>query len=103
MFEINEAEALKALKEYNLANKGNPAKYGRLMLDRSTGEVWCDVFCDLGRNAVTNYKSKAIIDLAKAMSDRSRYYDFTVTKANIAGCIKRLCEEWEEQEKEREN
>ena len=98
MFEINETEALKALKEYNIANKGDPARYGRLMLDRSTGEVWCDVFYDLGHNDVTHYKSEAIIDLAKAMSDRSRYYDFTVTKANIVDCIKKLSEEWEERE-----
>lgn len=100
MFEINEAEVLKALKEYNLANKGDPAKYGRLMLDRFTGEVWCDVFCDLGRNSVTNYKSKAIIDLAKAMSNRSRYYDFTVTKSNIIDCVKKLCGEWEDKKHE---
>lgn len=100
MFEINEAKAIKALKEYNLANKGDPAKYGHLMLDRSTGEVWCDVFCDLGRNSVTHYKNEAIIDLAREMSNRSRYYDFTVTKANIVDCTTKLCEEWE---KEHEN
>ena len=60
----------KAVGEYKRANKGGyySARYGRLMLDRSTGEVWCDEFYSLGHEDFKVYASESIVNLGREMS-----------------------------------
>lgn len=57
----------KAVGEYNRANAGGfySSRYGYLMLDRSTGEVWTDEFCDYGHGTYKNYHSSDIINLSR--------------------------------------
>lgn len=57
----------KAVGEFQRANKGsyyNP-RYGKLMLDRSTGELWTDEFYSLGHNSWTEYHDESIINLIR--------------------------------------
>ncbi len=68
----------KAIGEYNRANKGGcySPRYGRLMLDKSTGEIWCDEFYDLGHNEYKNYHNPDIINLGHAMVEfNTNQYD----------------------------
>ena len=57
----------KAVGEYQRANAGGCYSpiYGNLMLDRSTGEVWCDYFYSLGHNSWKEYHDPAVIDLSR--------------------------------------
>ncbi len=63
----------KAIGDYKRANSGGAysPRYGRLMLDKSTGEIWCDEFYDLGHSWYTQYKSPDIINLGREMGDRN--------------------------------
>lgn len=58
----------KAIGDYNRANAGGAysPRYGRLMLDKSTGEIWCDEFYDLGHSWYTVYNNPDIINLGSA-------------------------------------
>lgn len=55
----------KAVGEYKRANAGGyySPRYGRLMLDRETGEVWTDEFYSLGHNEWKRYHSNAVVNL----------------------------------------
>lgn len=57
----------KAVGEYQRANAGGhfSASYGVLMLDRGTGEVWCDYFHSVGHNEWKVYHDEAIINLGR--------------------------------------
>ena len=61
----------KSIGDYQRANEGGyyDARYGRLMLDRSTGELWTDEFYSLGHNSWKEYHDDAIINLISYISD----------------------------------
>ena len=61
----------KAIGDYHRANSGGPysPRYGVLMLDKSTGEIWTDEFYSLGQNEWKEYHSKDIINLGLIMEN----------------------------------
>ena len=71
----------KAIGDYHRANSGGPysPKYGVLMLDKSTGEIWTDEFYDLGHNHFAVYKSDDIINLGLIMENDG----YEITRDNI--------------------
>lgn len=81
----------KAIGDYHRANSGGPysPRYGRLMLDKSTGEIWTDEFYDLGHNRFKSYESYDIINLGAIMKDdgyeitRDAVKDFCFERYNI--------------------
>ena len=57
----------KAIGDYKRANaegKYSPS-YGRLMLDKESGEIWTDCFYDIGHNSWKEYHSKSVIDIGR--------------------------------------
>ena len=62
----------KAVGEYKSANAGGyySPRYGYIMLDRSSGEVWTDEFYSMGHNEWKNYDSPAIMNLGKYIAER---------------------------------
>ena len=62
----------KAIGDYHRANSGGPysPRYGYLMLDKSTGEIWCDEFYSLGQNEWISYHSPDIINLGLIMENQ---------------------------------
>ena len=71
----------KAIGDYHRANSGSPysPRYGVLMLDKSTGEIWTDEFYDLGHNHFAVYKSDDIINLGYRMENEG----WEITRDNI--------------------
>lgn len=67
----------KAIGDYHRANSGGTysPRYGYLMLDKSTGEIWTDEFYDLGHNDFAVYKSDDIINLGLIMENNG--YEIT--------------------------
>ena len=61
----------KSVGDYQRANSDGyySPRYGRLMLDRSTGELWTDEFYSLGHNEWIEYHDDAIINLISYISD----------------------------------
>lgn len=59
----------KAVGEYNRANEGGiySPRYGYLMYDMQTGEIWTDEFYSLGHNEWKEYHSDSIINLGAIM------------------------------------
>lgn len=59
----------KAVGDYQKANKGGyySPKYGYLMFDKETGELWTDEFYSLGHNSWKEYRSDTIVNLGKIM------------------------------------
>ena len=64
----------KAIGEYKAANNGGyyDSHYGKLMLDISTGKIWCDEFESIGHNSWNEYHDSNIIDLASAMCEETQ-------------------------------
>lgn len=62
----------KAIGDYHRSNSGSPysPRYGYLMLDKSTGEIWCDEFYNLGQNEWISYHSPDIINLGLIMKNQ---------------------------------
>lgn len=71
----------KAIGDYHRANSGGPysARYGFLMLDKSTGEIWTDEFYSLGQNEWKEYHSNDIINLGHRMENDC----WEITRDNI--------------------
>lgn len=71
----------KAIGDYHRANSGSPysPRYGVLMLDKSTGEIWTDEFYSLGQNEWKEYHSKDIINLGLIMENEC----WQITRENI--------------------
>lgn len=71
----------KAVGDFQRANAGGyySPRYGTLMLDRGTGEVWTDEFYDLGHNSWKEYKDRNIMDLSGYMGQRG----IPVNMANV--------------------
>lgn len=84
----------KAIGEYKRANADGiySPRYGNLMLDKSTGEIWCDWHYDLGRGEYTLYHSTDIIDLAAEMSIAINYGTFPELPINMQ-TVKMFCAE----------
>lgn len=63
----------KAVGEYQRANKEGyySPKYGYLMFDKATGELWTDEFYSLGHNEWKQYQSNSIINLGRIMTENN--------------------------------
>lgn len=63
----------KAVGDYQRANAGGWAdpRYGKLMFDKSTGEVWTDEFYSIGHNTWKEYHSSDVVCLDSYMTDRT--------------------------------
>ena len=61
----------KAVGDYNRANKGGyySPRYGRLMLNRETGEIWTDEFYSIGHGDRKQYSNPAIINLGNIIAN----------------------------------
>lgn len=60
----------KAVGDYQTCNKGGiySPRYGVLMLDPETGELWCDEFYSLGHNSFSVYHSP-VVYLSKRINE----------------------------------
>ena len=75
-----------AVGEYKRANKSRfSAWYGKLMFDKSDGELWTDVFYNLGQNEWKVYHSSSIINLSEVMN----CYGVKVTMKNVKAFIQK--------------
>ena len=83
----------KAVGDYNRANAegGHSPRYGFLMLDRSTGEVWTDEFYSIGHNEWKEYHDSAIIDLGYIMLKKM---GLKVTMANVKKAAIEVCSKY---------
>lgn len=61
----------KAIGDYKRANEGGPysPRYGRLMMDEETFEVWTDEFYSLGHNSWNEYANPCVINLGQMMAE----------------------------------
>lgn len=61
----------KAVGEYQRANAEGyySPRYGKLMLDRETGELQTDEFYSLGHNSWNEYHSESIINLGAVLAE----------------------------------
>ena len=78
----------KAVGDYNRANKGGvySPRYGYIMLDRESGNVWTDEFYSLGRNDWKQYHSPHIVNLSGYMAERG----ISVNMANVREAAEEL-------------
>ena len=79
----------KAVGDYNRANKGGcySPRYGRIMLDRATGEVWSDEFYCLGHGDFIAYHSESIVNLGNVIgNDNNAVNMATVRRYAEAAC-----------------
>lgn len=74
----------KAVGDYNRANANGfyGARYGNMMLNRNTGEVWTDEFYSLGHNEWKEYHDKSIINLVGYMAEYHND-DFAVNMTTV--------------------
>ena len=81
----------KAVGDFNRLNAGGTysPRYGYLMFDSETGEVWTDEFYDLGHGSWNNYESETIVNI---WNEVIREFG-SVTMANVKRYIERLIEE----------
>lgn len=61
-----------AVGDYKSANKEGyySSRYGRLMFDRGSGEIWTDEFYSLSHNDWKEYHSDTIVNLGQIMAER---------------------------------
>lgn len=78
----------KAVGDYNRANKGGvySPRYGYIMLDRASGDVWTDEFYSLGHGDWKQYHSPHIVNLSGYMAERG----ISVNMANVREVAERL-------------
>ena len=79
----------KAVGDYQRANAGGAYSmfYGFLMLNKATGELWTDEFCDLGHGTYMQYHSPDIINLSRKMAEQG----LAVNMANVRALATQLC------------
>ena len=77
-------ELKKAVQEYQETNKKSDPWYGRLMFDKSDGEIWTDVFYSLGQNEWKHYHSNDIVNLGSMMLAAN----ISVTVQNVINFLK---------------
>ena len=72
----------KAVGDYNRANKGGyySPRYGRLMLDRVTGEVWTDEFYSLGHGDFNVYRSESIVNLGNVIGNDNNAVNMAIVR-----------------------
>lgn len=82
----------RAVAYYKECNAGGryDSRYGVLMLDRSTGELWTDEFSDFGRNSFTAYNNTAVCNLSRRME----VAEIDINEANVKMFAEKLCEQW---------
>lgn len=75
----------KAIGDYNRFNEGGAysPRYGILMFDEETGELWTDEHYDLGHGSWTDYEKETIINIGKEVT---REFG-SVTMANVKNYI----------------
>ena len=83
----------KAVGEYNRINQGH-ANYGYLMLDRESGKVWVDEFCDWSRSSYVQYDCPAVINLVRWAAERWPNEVIRVTMQNVKLWAATACTEW---------
>lgn len=78
----------KAVGEFHRTNAGGyySPRYGTLMLDRGTGEVWTDEFYDLGHNSWKEYQNRNIMNLSGYMGQ----WGIAVNMANVREVVESL-------------
>lgn len=83
----------KAVGTFRRANEDGyfSPSYGKLMLDRSTGEVWTDTFYSLGRNEWKEYHDPAIINLGEIITCA---YEKAVNMQTVKETAEKLCNEY---------
>lgn len=61
----------KAIGDFNRANADGmySPHYGVLMFNKSTGEIWCDKFYDIGHNSWKEYHDENIINISYMMCE----------------------------------
>lgn len=95
--EIKEIEEI--LREFTDANAGGPfsPRYGRLMIDRSDGEIWVDIFYSVGHNEWKEYHNPAIVDLEREYleSEFFKKYNYKLSAAGIKALADKLCHSWQ--------
>lgn len=91
----------KAVGDYNRINVGGySANYGYMMLNRTTGELWVDEFCDYGHNSYKVYDNPAIINIVRKMaSDAGEFNEVIVNMANVKAAAERYCKAWQEKQR----
>jgi len=75
----------KAVGEYQRVNAGGffDPRYGKLMLDTETGDIWTDEFYSLGHQEWKVYHQKAVINLGDIIEAN----DIQVTMANVKNFV----------------
>lgn len=76
----------KAVETYKRANGGGyySSSHGVLMINRSTGHVWCDEFAD--ENSWVEYNDSAVI--------RILIYDRKIDEQSVTEEAERMCAEY---------
>lgn len=76
----------KAIGEYKRYNAGGyySPRYGYLMFDKSTGELWTDEFYSLGHNSWNEYHSEDVINLGAMMAENGLEINMQNVKEFIA-------------------
>lgn len=72
-------------REYNGGGKYS-TRYGILMYNKSTGELWTDEFYDFSHRSYIQYNDESIMCLCKAMADSG----LEVTMKNIKRYIEEM-------------
>lgn len=77
----------KAVGDFKRANKGGyySPRYGQLMFDEETGEIWVDEFYCIGHNWWKEYDSEKIVNLGSMMYE----HGVEITMANIKDFIQK--------------
>ena len=75
----------KAIGDYQRANAEGyySPRYGELMFDKSTGELWTDEFYSLGHNEWKAYLSTTVIYLGRKMKE----YGIDINMKNVKDFI----------------
>ena len=87
----------KAVGDYQKANAGGAydARYGTMMLDCNTGELWTDEFYSLGHNDWKEYHEQSIINLSGFMMEHQGE-DFKVNMVTVKEYAIKAIEEYNE-------
>lgn len=77
----------KAVGDYQRTNKGGTydPRYGFLMFDRKTRELWTDEYYDIGHNTWKEYNSDSIMNLGRLMGEQG----LDITMKSVVEFIKK--------------
>ena len=76
----------KAIGEFKRANAGGyySPRYGLLMFDKTSGELWTDEFYSIGHNSWKEYHSEYIVNLGAMMAENGIEVNMQNVKSFIA-------------------